>query len=240
MFKLWFIFLAGSKLEQAIADGPEVLQRFIDSGQIEELHDVMPHNDDDYLNEAYLDEDDEDDDKSSQRSRKSDPPPAPIWERPPDLDDDMRGVYNIGGDRDRDRDRDHDRGRELDFRPPPPRGGPFDNNYHMRDYDDRPDMDYDYPDRREFLQRNGNGFFNQRNGIGLPPPPFLGNGNFQPPGFPGRPLPPPDFRGMNMGMNMMNRPRVNGNMRGGMGPRGNMPRPRGPAPRGGGNRGRRF
>ncbi|XP_044750230.1 pre-mRNA 3' end processing protein WDR33 [Coccinella septempunctata] len=42
----------GSKLEQAIADGPEALQKYIDSGEIEELHDVMPIKDDneeDYL-----------------------------------------------------------------------------------------------------------------------------------------------------------------------------------------------
>ncbi|KAL3283555.1 hypothetical protein HHI36_006694 [Cryptolaemus montrouzieri] len=42
----------GSKLEQAIADGPEALQKYIDSGEIEELQDVMPIKDDD--EEDYL------------------------------------------------------------------------------------------------------------------------------------------------------------------------------------------
>nr|CAI5848553.1 unnamed protein product [Callosobruchus analis] len=37
----------GSKLEQAIADGPDALQKYIASGEIEELHDVMPILDDD-------------------------------------------------------------------------------------------------------------------------------------------------------------------------------------------------
>ncbi|XP_019864967.1 pre-mRNA 3' end processing protein WDR33 isoform X2 [Aethina tumida] len=48
----------GSKLEQAIADGPEALQKYIDSGEIEELHDVMPIKDDDedYLNDPLDDE----------------------------------------------------------------------------------------------------------------------------------------------------------------------------------------
>lgn len=54
-------FSAGSRLEQAISEGPEALQKYIDSGEIEELHDVMPHNDDDDdgLNDAYIDEDDD-------------------------------------------------------------------------------------------------------------------------------------------------------------------------------------
>ncbi|XP_077301280.1 WD repeat domain 33 [Arctopsyche grandis] len=37
----------GSKLEAAIADGPKALKKFIASGEIEELHDVMPHIEDD-------------------------------------------------------------------------------------------------------------------------------------------------------------------------------------------------
>lgn len=49
---------AGSKLEAAIAEGPEALQKFINSGEIEELQDVLPHDDEhDYLNDAYLDDD---------------------------------------------------------------------------------------------------------------------------------------------------------------------------------------
>lgn len=44
----------GSRLEAAIAEGPVALKKFIASGEIEELHDVMPHNEDN--------EDDEDSD----------------------------------------------------------------------------------------------------------------------------------------------------------------------------------
>lgn len=52
--------VAGSKLEAAIAEGPEALQKFINSGEIEELQDVLPHDDEhDYLNDAYLDDDGE-------------------------------------------------------------------------------------------------------------------------------------------------------------------------------------
>lgn len=41
-----------------ISEGPEALKKYIASGAIEELHDVMPHDDDnDYLNDAYLDDD---------------------------------------------------------------------------------------------------------------------------------------------------------------------------------------
>ncbi|KAG5883157.1 hypothetical protein JTB14_033408 [Gonioctena quinquepunctata] len=51
----------GSKLEKAIADGPDALQKFIASGEIEELHDVMPMNDE----EDYLNDDIDDDDKNN-------------------------------------------------------------------------------------------------------------------------------------------------------------------------------
>lgn len=47
-------------MEQVISEGPEALKKYIASGAIEELHDVMPHDDDnDYLNDAYLDDDDD-------------------------------------------------------------------------------------------------------------------------------------------------------------------------------------
>lgn len=46
-----FVYLAGSQLQEAIKGGTEALFRLINSGAIEELHDVMPHidlrNDDD-------------------------------------------------------------------------------------------------------------------------------------------------------------------------------------------------
>lgn len=37
----------GSKLEAAIAEGPQALKKLIASGEIEEIHDVMPHTEDD-------------------------------------------------------------------------------------------------------------------------------------------------------------------------------------------------
>ncbi|CAH1957941.1 unnamed protein product [Acanthoscelides obtectus] len=45
----------GSKLEQAISDGPDALQKYIASGEIEELHDVMPILDDDDEDETTND-----------------------------------------------------------------------------------------------------------------------------------------------------------------------------------------
>ena len=55
---IYTTFSAGSKLDAAIADGPEALQKFIHSGQIEELHDVMPHDDEHEYSEdaAYVEE----------------------------------------------------------------------------------------------------------------------------------------------------------------------------------------
>ncbi|CAG9767546.1 unnamed protein product [Ceutorhynchus assimilis] len=50
---------SGSKLEKAISEGPESLQKYIDSGAIEELHDVMPIRDPDeeeYLKDTNHDE----------------------------------------------------------------------------------------------------------------------------------------------------------------------------------------
>lgn len=39
-------FTVGSKLEAAILEGPEALNKYISSGDLEELHDVMPFEDD--------------------------------------------------------------------------------------------------------------------------------------------------------------------------------------------------
>ncbi|KAI4465313.1 wd40 repeat protein [Holotrichia oblita] len=89
---------AGSKLEAAIAEGPEALQKFIDSGQIEELHDVMPHNDEhDYLNDAYID----DEDNADGNGHNADHRPAQNWDdfRDSDMrnmDQDMRQVHHFG------------------------------------------------------------------------------------------------------------------------------------------------
>lgn len=44
---------AGSKLEKAISEGPLALKKYIASGEIEELHDVMPHLEDDADEENF-------------------------------------------------------------------------------------------------------------------------------------------------------------------------------------------
>lgn len=65
-------------MEQAITDGPEVLQRFIDSGQIEELQDVIPHNDSDEYEDYLIDDrsddnNDRDNDKNDSQNRSNSP-----------------------------------------------------------------------------------------------------------------------------------------------------------------------
>ncbi|XP_017773061.1 PREDICTED: pre-mRNA 3' end processing protein WDR33 isoform X2 [Nicrophorus vespilloides] len=163
---------AGSKLEQAINDGPEALQKFIDSGQIEELHDVMPHDDEhDYLNDAYVDEEAEDENMDVKRV-----PTPPIWDKPPgcdqsssgSIDQDMRPSFIPPPDLDM-----RNRG-EMDYRGAPPdfmynEGGGFNSSR----YDDEDD---DYMDNRNF-QRNGGNFNNQFGRNGGPPMNFPPNYN---------------------------------------------------------------
>lgn len=70
----WFSFVAGSKLEQVIGDGPEALNAFIDSGQIEELSDLIPQEksdaSDDDDNDDDASDDDDDDDNSDEPKEK--------------------------------------------------------------------------------------------------------------------------------------------------------------------------
>lgn len=47
-----FLFVAGSKLEDAISEGPAALNAFISSGEIEELNDVIPHIENDYESDS--------------------------------------------------------------------------------------------------------------------------------------------------------------------------------------------
>lgn len=64
---LFFKFIsiaAGSKLEQVIGDGPEALNAFIDSGQIEELSDLIPQQ------EESDDASDNDDENSSDEPKE--------------------------------------------------------------------------------------------------------------------------------------------------------------------------
>lgn len=57
------LFIAESQLEQAIADGPEALNAFIDSGEIEELSDLIPKDED-------SDESDDDDSDEPREKRQ--------------------------------------------------------------------------------------------------------------------------------------------------------------------------
>ncbi|KAJ8913542.1 hypothetical protein NQ315_017093 [Exocentrus adspersus] len=116
----------GSKLEQAIADGPDALQKYIDSGEIEELHDVMPIRDDeDYLNDDY------DDSKDSNIPQNS-PNLGPHLDSDMRVkDQDMRPFGNIGRDSDM-------RGMgDVDFRKPHNNDLDFRMNQNHRDFDMR-------------------------------------------------------------------------------------------------------
>ncbi|CAH0558213.1 unnamed protein product [Brassicogethes aeneus] len=181
---------AGSKLEQAISEGPDALQKYIDSGEIEELHDVMPIRDDD--EEDYLRDplDDDDADHVSGlvtgihggQAHFEPPPGAEALKAQPDKD--MR--YHAGKDSDMRAKSKPD----FDFRPPPQdedfRGSGRD--FDMRNMNERGDDDYsygrggggdkdfrksryedeDYDDDYYDYQRNGNSSFgsNQGNGGG--------------------------------------------------------------------------
>lgn len=109
------MILAGSKLEAAIAEGPEALQKFINSGEIEELQDVLPHDEEhDYLNDAYLDDDDEQnqnyqncDDKSDSDMRHHDQDMRKMNQFRNSGDVDLRGASHHGQDIDF-RSRDYD------------------------------------------------------------------------------------------------------------------------------------
>lgn len=153
---------AGSKLEAAIAEGPESLQKFIDSGQIEELHDVMPHNDEhDYLNDEYIEEED----NAESTTHNTNHGPAQRWDNFRSRDSDMRNmdqdmrpahhfgnsnneIFSTSGDVDhrniRDQDIDFRNQRDYDMR------NSGDDDYQMsydrdREYDDY-DEDNDYDD----------------------------------------------------------------------------------------------
>ncbi|XP_066157432.1 pre-mRNA 3' end processing protein WDR33 [Euwallacea fornicatus] len=114
----------GSKLEKAISEGPEVLQKFIDSGAIEELHDVMPIRDpdeDEYLRDTNHEE--------IERMHNMDMDDRYIDDNDQMMDEDLRvmdqdfRVFNPKGDNDLRIFGDTDlRNREvLDFHPPPQR-----------------------------------------------------------------------------------------------------------------------
>lgn len=172
------IFLAGSKLETAISEGPEALQKYIDSGEIEELHDVMPIGDDeDYLNDDY------DTPEPSGGTTNNIPSLMQIdtsgalsQETNRSLDSDMRS-----GDQDMrsfpsfGRDSDlrnlepefrHTVNRELNFQPPPLReyaemgDEDFRQSYRsdqdFRHYEDEEGYDEYYDESRNWQRSNGN------------------------------------------------------------------------------------
>lgn len=124
-------FSAGSKLEQAIADGPEALQKYIASGEIEELHDVMPINDDeDYLNDDF----DDKDITSREKDLRS-----PLFKK----DSDMRNMGDIDfRSKDVDLRRD-DRRRDFDMR-----NLPMDEDFRYNERPDRGDVDEDFRNER--------------------------------------------------------------------------------------------
>ncbi|XP_018325750.1 pre-mRNA 3' end processing protein WDR33 [Agrilus planipennis] len=64
----------GSKLESAIAEGPDALNKFLRSGEVPELSDVMLGEDSDYLDTTYVDEDSDSHNQSSG--------PRPLMETP--------------------------------------------------------------------------------------------------------------------------------------------------------------
>lgn len=176
------LILAGSKLEAAIAEGPEALQKFIDSGQIEELHDVMPHNDEhDYLNDAYIDEDD----NTERNVHNANHGPAQPWDNfrnrdsnmdTRNMDQDMRPghhfgnsnneLFNMSGDVDhrnmRNQDVDFRNQRDFDVRNSTSDDYqmPYDRDQEFESYEEENEYGDDYYDNRNW-QRNSK--YNNRN-----------------------------------------------------------------------------
>lgn len=179
-------------MEAAIAEGPEALQKFINSGEIEELHDVLPHDDEhDYLNDAYLDEDEERNEKTDEDVRHH--------------DQDMRKLghqFRNSGDVDlRNNPRHHHHHQDVDFRnnmtdydmrhmnntqmSDEDYRMPYNRDQDFRMYNDDEEMseeNYDddfsggggggnnYQQERNFYNNNNNNQFNQNNNRFQPPP----------------------------------------------------------------------
>lgn len=61
---MFVLHSAGSALAQAISGGTESLYRYVNSGAVEELHDVMPHYD--YSDDEVESDQDEDNEDSNQ------------------------------------------------------------------------------------------------------------------------------------------------------------------------------
>ncbi|XP_056647476.1 pre-mRNA 3' end processing protein WDR33 [Diorhabda sublineata] len=157
----------GSKLEQAISEGPDALQKFIDSGEIEELHDVMP-----IIDEAYLNDDYDGDTKKEEESN----PPTNIADNDTgnnmgdiDFRNDTDFRNSSSGRRDfdmRNRQLDEDfrfRNEDEDFRNAP--FGRDDNSFSDNFYDDGPSNTGNW-------QRNGNFGRDFRHGGPRPRSPF--------------------------------------------------------------------
>lgn len=141
-------FLAGSKLESVIVEGPEALQKYIDSGEIEELHDVMPIKDDD---EDYLNDYDSNDElHPTTTGVTTNHPPVATDSDMRNMDQDMRN-FNFPLDSNMHGDSDYrsNVNRDLNFQPPP---HDYDMRNEMGDEDFREfnrDQDYRHYDESE-------------------------------------------------------------------------------------------
>lgn len=141
-------FSAGSKLESVIIEGPEALQKYIDSGEIEELHDVMPIKDDD---EDYLNDFDSNDESHATTTGVTTiHPPVATDSDMRNMDQDMRN-FNFPLDSNMHGDSDYrsNVNRDLNFQPPP---HDYDMRNEMGDEDFREfnrDQDYRHYDESE-------------------------------------------------------------------------------------------
>ncbi|XP_045472294.1 pre-mRNA 3' end processing protein WDR33 isoform X1 [Harmonia axyridis] len=191
----------GSKLEQAIADGPEALQKYIDSGEIEELHDVMPIKDDN--EEDYLI------DPADKEAALSGNLPATtgivsqsasfgnsdndFWMRnanthnaddDADISMDVDFRNNLGQDMEL-RSRDFNMRNQGNIAMEDEDFGQFDNKYgededFREPFEENKDYEEDYYEEPGSWQRNGqsNQFRGHNRNFRGPPPNFRGGGNF--------------------------------------------------------------
>ncbi|CAH1183211.1 unnamed protein product [Phaedon cochleariae] len=144
----------GSALEKAISEGPEALQKYIDSGEIEELRDVIPMNDsEDYLNDSMDDDDPTKNADSDMRHTDQD------MRFKPGRDNDMRNMADV---RKQSNDVDFRNRRDSDMR-----NTPMDQDFRFnRDEDFRTNFedDEEFYEEEPPWQRNGN--FNNFRGRG--------------------------------------------------------------------------
>ncbi|VEN62702.1 unnamed protein product [Callosobruchus maculatus] len=140
----------GSKLEQAIADGPDALQKYIASGEIEELHDVMPILDDD--DDEEPNKDNYQDNRETENEFKDHDMRRPSLFGSNGRDTDMR---NLGGDTDFRNGRDIRNQGRFEQRMPPRMDEDFRFNNgeeYMDDYTDDYRDDYEEEGDEEYVE----------------------------------------------------------------------------------------